>query len=189
MSLPLTKRFEFKGQGNTPYRVDLVPMTNVMPLSEISSRKMPLLENVCFGDDIYNDIISHSNDSNIQVSVHPVTCQYYAIYHVSSNEAYVIRADKVSLREDEPVVMKRADIEDPTAAQSERSLAILRTSYIQGRDQFVNDVEDERALLASVKGDKDQEALARTRLKKAEDNLRRLNVDIEAFEQEHGELC
>lgn len=186
MNLPMTKQFEC----GKSHKINLVPITNALPLSDISAAKMDCLEGIGFGDALYNDIIRYSNDSNIQISVHPATCEYYAVYHTAPKEAYVIRIDKVPMNEGDPVeTTPNKAAEAQTVSLPDDTIEVLRNSYILGRDQYEADIKKEQGVLAVCHGDPAMEAIARTRLKKAKDNLSRLNGDIDEFEQEHGALC
>lgn len=177
MTLPLTKQFTC----GSSHRINLVPISNVMPINSISAANLDYLSDVCFGDDLWHDIVNYSNDSNIQVSIHPQTSEFYAVYNTSSNEAYVIRVDKVPLNEDTP-------LPSPAPTQVEDTVHLLRESYIVGRAQLESALKNERDQLRHCQGDTAMEATARQRIKQASDRLRRLNADIDNFEQEHGAL-
>ncbi len=177
MTLPLTKQFTC---GST-HRINLVPISNVMPINSISAASLDYLSDVCFGDDLWNDIMNYSNDSNIQVSIHPQTSEFYAVYHTSSNEAYVVRVDKVPLNEDAP-------LPSPAPTQVEDTVHLLRESYIVGRAKLEGELKNEQAQLRHCQGSATMEATARHRIKQATDRLHRLNADIDNFEQEHGAL-
>lgn len=181
MTLPLTKQFTCANK----HRINLVPISNVMPINSISAANLDYLSDVCFGDELWNDIASYSNDSNIQVSIHPQTSEFYAVYHTSANEAYVVRVDKVPLNEDTPVAAVDAGAQSVSEAET---IDMLRQSYIVGRLTLEDELNNEHAQLKHCKGNTTMEATARQRIKQASDRLRRLNDDIDNFEQEHGAL-
>ncbi len=182
MNIPMTKQFTCSNK----HKINLVPVTNTMPVTEISAGNLECLIDVCFDDDRYHDLANYSNDANIQVSIHPQTNRYYAIYHTSPREAYVIRIDKVALTADAPV---STPAPSASATTPSNPVDILRNGYLEGRQTFEADIKEEERKLVACKGNATMEATARQRIKKAKESLRRLNDDIDNFEQEHGALC